>query len=187
MNKENKNPVYRDLSRKIINMAMGDKVKIEGLHKRGEEEEDKIELKQLPNDKAKPTPPSPQQIVFNLLSSVVFIIASIIGIFIPIIVCIVYTIDETQTTLNNSPIVSLNDLFNLMEPLVKFYFNNIVFTLLVLTATFIIVGVLFIIKNLVDVIEMSILKKIFVKYYNKTASKLKSLDDEERLMKEEKK
>jgi magnesium-transporting ATPase (P-type) len=184
MTKETKNSIYRDLSRKLINMTMGDKVKIDGLKKYGEGE-DKIELKPPPKDKVKPTPSSPQQIIFNLLSSIILIIACIIGLFIPIVVCTVYTISETQTTLHGSSIVSLQDLLNLMEPLVRFYFNNIVFTILVMTVTFIIIGALFIIKNVVDIIEMSILKKIFVKYYNKTADKLKSLDNEERLRKEE--
>jgi hypothetical protein len=183
MTKETKDSIYRDLSRKLIKMSMGNKVHIDGIEKQ-ENGEDKIELKRDPEGKIKPNPSSPQQTIFNILSYLIITVTGIIGVIIPLTVCIAYTVYETKAAFEASSIGSLSSLLTFMNPLVIFYFNNIVFTLLMLAAGCSAIGVLLLLKITVDLIEMSILKRVFKKYYKKTATKLKALDEEERIRKE---
>jgi hypothetical protein len=172
-----KEPQYHDISKKLIKMALGDKVKIEG--DKGEEEEC-IEIKGTPEGgdvkKAK-IPPSPQQIAFNLISSIAVILGGIIGCVMPLIVCVVYTIQETKGAADD--IDTLKGLFNLLFMISRFYLDNFIFTMVIGVITAVIVGISLILKAGVDVLEYYVLKNIFKKYYNKIANKLESLDKDE--------
>jgi hypothetical protein len=182
-----KNKSYRELARKIIEMSLGDKIVLPEEEKPAPENTSKedtgIEMK---FDSSKPVslPKSMPQRIINGIIILIIIAAAIIGLIIPSINCIAFTIftakasfiagyaQEEEQTIHEIYVTTL-------YPIIKYWGINALFSIFIAVLAIFTTLCLQMIKLFAYGIEKLYLQKEIKKNYDKIARKADALDKEE--------
>jgi hypothetical protein len=180
---------YKDLAKKVLDMAMGDKITLRSDDPDDNKENSNINLSLDPNSEKRPEqPPLPfYKKIYNVLSSFVIIAAAIIGLVIPVIMCITYTVEYVKIVMQNVS-VDINNIYGFLiviKPIIQFYLTNILFTCIVLGITILAIITIWALTSLIEVIDYISLKSSIKKNYEKTSNRMKELDEEEERLKKE--
>jgi hypothetical protein len=179
--KRNNRP-YKTLARQLVELYLGDKIVLQDDTVKNDVKEkpkdDKIEMK-FDTSETGQIPISIQQKIFNHMLNGILIAAIIFGIVIPGLNCVGFSIYYSRILILRNDIITLQALFIFLEPIINYYWLHILFSIIIFLATAFIIICLYILKICVDRIEYNYLQRNIEKNYNKTARKMKELDEEE--------